>query len=159
MNLLPRSAGRVRALPALIVAASVQTAFAATALDINAPDVVVSATRFADSYLDKPVNISVIDRVTIEQSTAKTLPDLLATQAGVDVRDFYGNAAAGATVDLRGFGANAAQNTLILVDGRPITDIDISGVQWSSLPLANIERVESFVAAAACITAAVPAAA
>ena len=142
MNLLPRSAGRVRALPALIVAASVQTAFAATALDINAPDVVVSATRFADSYLDKPVNISVIDRVTIEQSTAKTLPDLLATQAGVDVRDFYGNAAAGATVDLRGFGANAAQNTLILVDGRPITDIDLSGVQWSSLPLANIERVE-----------------
>lgn len=142
MNLPSHGVQRRHAYPLLILAVASQAAVAAPPLDLDAPGVVVSATRFNDSYLDKPVNISVIDRKAIDQTTARTLPDLLATQAGIDIRDFYGNAAAGATVDLRGFGASAAQNTLILVDGRRVTDIDFSGVQWSSLPLANIERIE-----------------
>jgi len=104
--------------------------------------VIVTATRFEDRYLDKPVNVTVITAEDIQQSTAKTVPDLLSEQAGIFIHDFFGNNAATTTVDLRGFGITGAQNTLILVDGRRLADNDLSGVQWSGVPLAAIERIE-----------------
>jgi iron complex outermembrane receptor protein len=104
--------------------------------------VIVTATRFEERYLDKPVNVTVITAEDIRQSPAKTVPDLLSEQAGIFVHDFFGNNAATTTVDLRGFGITGAQNTLILLDGRRIVDADLSGVQWSGVPLAAIERIE-----------------
>ncbi|OGA22184.1 MAG: hypothetical protein A3I02_06365 [Betaproteobacteria bacterium RIFCSPLOWO2_02_FULL_67_26] len=104
--------------------------------------VIVTATRFEEAYLDRPVNATVITAEDIQRSTAKTVPDLLAEQAGIAIHDFFGNNAATATVDLRGFGITGTQNTLILLDGRRIVDIDLSGVQWSGIPLAAIERIE-----------------
>ena len=105
-------------------------------------EMVVTATRFKDSPTDQPLNVQVISRAEIQQSSARTLPELLALQAGIAMRDYYGNNAAGSTVDVRGFGASAGQNTLILLDGRRITDIDLSGVQWAAIPFSAIERIE-----------------
>ena len=107
-----------------------------------ADEVVVTATRFSDKYADTPVNVTVITADDIRNSTAKTLPDLLSEQAGITVHDFFGNNAATTTIDMRGFGVTGGQNTLILVDGRRLVDIDLSGVQWSSIPFAAIERIE-----------------
>ena len=104
--------------------------------------VIVTATRFEDRYLDKPVNATVITAEDIRKSTAKTVPDLLSEQAGVVIHDFFGNNAAATSVDLRGFGVTGTQNTLILLDGRRVSDNDLSGVQWSAIPLAAIERIE-----------------
>ncbi len=105
-------------------------------------EVVVTATRFEDKSVDKPVNVTIISKAAIQQSSARTLPELLSTEAGISMRDLFGNNAASSTVDMRGFGAAAAQNTLILLDGRRITDPDLSGVQWSSVPFSVIERIE-----------------
>ena len=107
-----------------------------------ADEVVVTATRFADKYIDTPVNVTVITADNIRNSTAKTLPELLSEQAGITIHDFFGNNAATTTVDMRGFGVTGGQNTLILLDGRRLGDIDLSGVQWSSIPFAAIERIE-----------------
>jgi iron complex outermembrane recepter protein len=104
--------------------------------------VIVTATRFEERYLDKPVNATVITAEDIKRSTAKTVPDLLSQQAGIVIHDFFGNNAATTTVDLRGFGITGTQNTLILLDGRRLADNDLSGVQWSAIPLAAIERIE-----------------
>src|SRR5262249_24705959 len=101
-----------------------------------------TATRFEEPYLDRPVNVTVIGAQDIQSSTAKTVPDLLSEQAGIVIHDFFGNNAATTTVDLRGFGITGGQNTLILVDGRRFGDIDLSGVQWSAVPLGAIERIE-----------------
>ena len=106
------------------------------------PEVVVSATRFETPLNELAINASIITKEDIERSTARNLPDLLRSRAGIMTRDLFGNNGASATVDLRGFGANGAENTLILVDGRRLTDVDRSGVQWSSVPLEMIERVE-----------------
>lgn len=105
-------------------------------------EVVVTATRFEDKLTNNPVNVTVITRKDIRQSSARTLPELLSTQAGISTRDLFGNNAASASVDMRGFGAASGQNTLILLDGRRITDPDLSGVQWSAIPFAAIERIE-----------------
>ncbi len=105
-------------------------------------EVVVTATRFKERIDDKPVNMTVITGEDIRRSAAKTVPDLLSEQAGIQIHDFFGNNATTTTVDLRGFGINGTQNTLILVDGRRVGDIDLSGVQWAAFPLSNVERIE-----------------
>jgi iron complex outermembrane receptor protein len=105
-------------------------------------EVVVTATRFRDRYLDTPVNMTVIGAEDIRRSAGKTVADILSEQAGIAIRDLFGNNAASTTVDLRGFGASGAQNTLILLDGRRVTDVDLSGVQWSAVPLTAVERIE-----------------
>lgn len=70
------------------------------------------------------------------------MPELLATEAGVQSRSLYGNHGARATVDLRGFGATAKQNILILLDGRRLNDIDNAAIDFTAVPLENIERIE-----------------
>lgn len=105
-------------------------------------EVVVTATRFDDSSTAKPINVTVITREDMQQSSARTLPELFSAQAGIVMRDIFGNNAASTAVDMRGFGAAAGQNTLILLDGRRISDPDMSGVQWAAIPLSAIERIE-----------------
>ncbi|MBI2297080.1 MAG: TonB-dependent receptor [Betaproteobacteria bacterium] len=127
---------------AAVLSAAACWAFAAErAVTVGEP-VIVTATRFEDRYLDKPVNVTIITAEDIQNSTARTVPDLLSEKAGIAIHDFFGNNAATTTVDLRGFGITGAQNTLILVDGRRFGDIDLSGMQWSAIPLAAIERIE-----------------
>lgn len=117
------------------------TAFA-QAENSSLDEVVVTASRFKEPVTTKPINMTVISRADIMQSSARTVPELLAAQAGISMRDFFGNNAASTSVDMRSFGAAAGQNTLILLDGRRITDPDMSGVQWSAIPFAAIERIE-----------------
>ncbi len=128
---------------ALLCVASVPGYAAETAAQAGelAP-VVVTASRFKDRVDDKPVNMTVITGENIRRSAAKTVPDILSEQAGIQIHDFFGNNATSTTVDLRGFGITGTQNTLILVDGRRIADNDLSGVQWSAFPLADVERIE-----------------
>ena len=104
--------------------------------------VIVNATRFPEDAARFPASVTVLTAEDIRDSAARTLPELLSEQVGLTLKDFYGNNAAATSVDLRGFGATATQNTLILVDGRRVTDVDLSGVQWSAIPLASVERIE-----------------
>jgi iron complex outermembrane receptor protein len=104
--------------------------------------VVINATRFPEEARRLPASVTVLSAEDIQKSAARTLPELLSEQAGLTMKDFYGNNAAATAVDLRGFGATATQNTLVLVDGRRITDPDLSGVQWAAIPLAAVERIE-----------------
>lgn len=103
--------------------------------------VVVTATRL-DDVANLPASISVITAGEIRRSPAKTLPELLSLEAGVFNRDLYGNQAARGKIDMRGFGAASSENVLILLDGRRLNDIDMSSVDFTSIPLGMIERVE-----------------
>ena len=60
---------------------------------------------------------------------------------GVVVRDFYGTGKT-ASVDIRGFGETAPLNVLVLVDGRRVNEIDLSGTDWTQIPIDQIERIE-----------------
>lgn len=104
--------------------------------------VVITAPRFPEDSRRLPASVTVLTEADLARSTARTLPELLGAEVGLAMRDLYGNNAAITAIDMRGYGATAAQNTLILVDGRRLNDFDLSGVQWSSIPLAAIERIE-----------------
>ncbi len=62
----------------------------------------------------------------------------------MQLTSLYGVTANGAktSVDLRGFGAFATSNTLILVNGRRLNDVDMAQVDLSTIPLQSIERIE-----------------
>ena len=104
--------------------------------------VVVTATRFTAADPSVAANISLITRQDIRNTPAQNLPDVLATRAGVDVRQLGGAMGRDATVDIRGFGATATSNTLILVDGLRVNPVDLGSIIWSSIPLESVERIE-----------------
>jgi iron complex outermembrane receptor protein len=104
-------------------------------------EVVVTATRDRREIRKVPANVTVVTEEDIKNSNAKTVLDLLRSEEGVVVRDLLGNGKT-AQVDLRGFGETGPFNTLVLVDGRRINEIDLSGVDWAQIPLEQIERIE-----------------
>lgn len=118
--------------------------FAATPLVQAATDsldeVVVTATRFPAAAESSSVNVTVITADDIEKSAARTLPALLAQHAGIHVRSEDGTP--DMSIDLRGFGMTGNQNTLVLLDGQQLNDIDLTSIRWSAIPLASIERIE-----------------
>ena len=103
--------------------------------------VVVTGTRTERVAERIPANITVINDEDIKNSNAKNVVDLLKTEEGIVVRDLLGNGK-NAQVDLRGYGETAAYNTLVLVDGRRVNEIDLSGVDWTQIPMEQIERIE-----------------
>ncbi|MFC1811832.1 TonB-dependent receptor [Thermodesulfobacteriota bacterium] len=105
------------------------------------PEVVVTATRTEQEVQKIPANVSIITSKDIENSSAKTVPDLLRYEEGITVSDTLGNGKF-VNVDIRGYGETGSYNTLVLVDGRRVNDIDLRGVDWTQIPLEHIERIE-----------------
>jgi len=103
--------------------------------------VVVTATRTEIEKQVVPANVSIIESKQIEQSGARSVVELLRSQEGLAVRDLLGNGKS-AAVDLRGFGESGPYNTLVLVDGRRVNEMDLSGVDWTQVPVDQIERIE-----------------
>ncbi len=100
-------------------------------------DVVVTATRFPQPATP---GITVIGAAQIAASPASTLPELLAEEAGVHIRNADGSP--DDSIDLRGFGASGNQNTLVLLDGQPLNEIELTDIPWSSIPKDSIQRIE-----------------
>lgn len=108
---------------------------------VQMDEVVVTASRYPEETSRIPANVSVITEKDIKNSTALTIPELLSSQAGIQVTDITGNRRS-YLVDLRGFGDTSGQNTLILVDGRRVTEADLSGTDWFQIPLDRVRKIE-----------------
>jgi iron complex outermembrane receptor protein len=86
---------------------------------------------------------SVITADDIARSPANTVQEVIAQTPGVQLTSLYGGVNGVKTsVDLRGFGAFATSNTLLLINGRRVNDIDMQGVDFSTIPRDSIERIE-----------------
>ena len=104
---------------------------------------IVNGTRLDQNNIeDLPLNISVITAEEIKLSPAKTLPELLSQEPGIQKSSQFGNHAVRSDIDIRGFGARGTQNTLILLDGKRLNDNDQSTINFSAIPMENIERIE-----------------
>jgi iron complex outermembrane receptor protein len=86
---------------------------------------------------------SVITAEDIQRSPGTTIQDVLTQEVGIQTSGLSsGKNGAGTAIDMRGFGATASNNTLVLLNGRRLTDIDQSGVDLSTIPRDSIERIE-----------------
>ena len=86
---------------------------------------------------------TVITAEEIAHSPAQTLQEIIAQTPGVQLTSLFGGVnGAKTSVDLRGFGAFATSNVLVLINGRRLNDIDMAGVDFSTIPRDSIERIE-----------------
>jgi iron complex outermembrane receptor protein len=109
--------------------------------EIDLDKIVVTPYRYDESLANTPASVSVIDADEISESQASTTVGLLSELPGVVVRDWSGNGSK-ATVDIRGFGEQAGLNVLVLINGRRVNEIDLSGTDWTQIPIDQIERIE-----------------
>src|SRR3989304_2806469 len=111
----------------------------AKAEEVATEEIVITAFKAAEEVEKIPANVTIITGEQIKESTAATVGELLKGEEGLVVRDIYGTGAK-TSVDMRGFAFGL--NTVVLVDGRKVNEIDLSGVDWNLIPLENIERIE-----------------
>ena len=97
----------------------------------------VSALRLETSSKNLTARIQVIDQTDIKQSGAVDLVELLRREANLQVRSTSGNSAR-STVSMGGFGENGGLRTLVLLDGHRLNAIDMSAINWYSIPLALV---------------------
>ena len=88
-------------------------------------------------------SISVITAEDIARSPAQTVQEIIAQTPGVQLTSLFGGVnGVNTNVDIRGFGAFATSNTLLLINGRRVNDVDQQGVNFSTIPRDSIERIE-----------------
>ncbi|MFN7694923.1 MAG: TonB-dependent receptor domain-containing protein [Burkholderiales bacterium] len=83
-------------------------------------------------------DVSVLTRTDIEAAGGRTLAELLAREAGVQVWS-NGGLGKAASVSMRGM---ESRHTLLLVDGVPMGSATLGTPSWDNLPLDAIERIE-----------------
>ncbi len=107
----------------------------------NLEEVVVTATKTAQSIRNIPASVTVINREAIEKSNATTVDQLLTEVPGVYAARM--DVAAPnriAQTYTRGMSGNG--RTLVLIDGVPM-NVQFDGqVDWSQLTTRDVERVE-----------------
>lgn len=86
---------------------------------------------------------TVITAQDIARSPTQTIQEIIAQTPGVQLTTLYGGVNGAQTnVDVRGFGAFGTANTLVLINGRRLNDVDLAGVDLSTIPRDSIERIE-----------------
>lgn len=108
-------------------------------------EVVVSASKIAQSTLEAPANVSVITAGEIEKTNDQRLGDTLnAKVPGLYLRGgALGNARPGATMlsSMRGQGGTLTK-LAVLVDGMNMVDAYSGQINWSMVSMDDVERVE-----------------
>ena len=107
----------------------------------NLPEIFVTNTRTNVGLAGSSTKIYSQDYIL--NSTATNLAELMGNIAGIQYRDLFGGAGQiNATIDMRGFGAAGKANTLIMINGRKLNDLDMGGLSWDLIPAETIEKIE-----------------
>lgn len=104
-------------------------------------EIVVTASRIEESIKNVPRNVTVISSGDIEQAPSNNIVDLIARESGINLRSFFGNDKQ-AVIDIRGMGDTAPSNVIVMVDGVRLNSPDLTGSDFSSIPLDQVERIE-----------------
>lgn len=108
--------------------------------DSTIPPITVKASHPATRSLTSGPS-TVISSQALSASGATTLSQALHHLGGVQQQDTTGNGSQ-VMLSMRGFGANASSNTLLLVNGIPITNPDLAPPNLNAIPLNEIEYIE-----------------
>jgi vitamin B12 transporter len=123
---------------ACTLALSLAASSLAWAQPATLPATVVTATRI-DTRSDELVSeVHVIERAAIEASSARTLPEILAREAGLQATA-NGGPGQLSSVLVRG---GDARHTILLIDGVRYGSATAGTPIWETLPVEAIERIE-----------------
>jgi iron complex outermembrane receptor protein len=102
--------------------------------------VVVTADRTETEETKTSAMVTIITAEEIADSGAADIPALLEALPGVQFRSYSGPAEA--QISMGGFGENSFGRVVVLVNGRRLNNPDMSGINWQSIPVDSIERIE-----------------
>jgi vitamin B12 transporter len=102
------------------------------------PETVVTATRIATRADALTSEVVVVDREAIERSAGRTLPEVLARTASVQVTSNGGRGKA-SSIFIRG---TEARHTILLIDGVRYGSATLGTPAWDNIPVDMIERIE-----------------
>ena len=136
--------------PAATPSPAAATAGAQTPVPPPAPDlslkesVEVTGTRGLIESGKSPVSSSVVTRRDIESRNVRTVEQAVNALEGVAAYRTRGVADNGAGIGMRGFsGRSSGQSrVLVLLDGQPINDAYLGAVDWATVPIDEVDRVE-----------------
>ncbi|MDD5405580.1 MAG: TonB-dependent receptor [Sulfurovaceae bacterium] len=114
----------------------------AMAENIDLGDMSVTATKTEQSTLKSPASISVVNKEKIEEKSVLRADEAIKEVAGVYVRadgDHTPNSWSN-SVTLRGI--PMYYRTAVLIDGISLNNAFSSGVNWSNIPVDDIEKIE-----------------
>lgn len=103
-----------------------------------AGDVVVTATRSSIQAKDSPSPVQVLTAQDIQRTNGNSIADVLRSSTSVFLKD-RGPDASLKTISLRGA---ASEHILVLVDGVRMNNFQNGSVDFSLLPMQNIDRIE-----------------
>ncbi len=90
-------------------------------------------------------NIILTKKDLIKYSNS-SINEIIDKEAGIKNRSIYGNNSSGSksTIDIRGMGAQAKSNVLILINGQRLNNIDMSEIDFPSVPIESIDKIEIY---------------
>ena len=107
--------------------------------EVKLEETVITTENFETSVQETPKNITIVTSEEIANKGANTVAEALKGVPGINISTLDGGEA---TIDLRGYGATGSQNTLILIDGIPMNNIQGSGYYTSLIPVEMIDKIE-----------------
>lgn len=99
---------------------------------------VISTENFETSVLDTAKNVTIVTQEDIQNKGASTVEEALRGVPGLDIRSMDGS---DPVFDMRGSGATAGSNTLVLLDGVPLNNIE-GRYFTSQIPVDQIDKIE-----------------
>jgi len=107
-------------------------------------EIVVTGSRTARDIRHTPGRIDIITPVMLKNNPALSADDIFSMLSGVNTTRSNGISEMHTNVSIRGLSGNEQGRTLVLFDGIPINTSDEGSVNWNSLHINNIQRIEVF---------------
>lgn len=104
------------------------------AADYTLDEVVVTATKLPESPEKVPASVSIVTEKEIKDRHFTSVAQTLGQLPGV-----YLSPIADGGISMRGYGST---DLLVMVDGQPVNSSWNGGVDWTMIPVDNIEKIE-----------------
>ncbi len=121
--------------------------------EVHLPAMVVTATRTAKSVEDAPASVTVFEQERIELRHVERVGDILKEAPGLYL---WGSSLGSSTptaargrISMRGIPGSA--RTLVLIDNQPLNDAYLGNVNWSSIFMEDVDRIEVLPGAASAL--------
>ncbi len=118
--------------------------------NITLEPITITPLRIERRLSEVSSSVSIVKEQEIKETNAKNVPDLLRHLEGVYMYDASGVGTVG-RINMRGFWGGMSTHQLILVDGIPQNKGKSKLIDWSLIPLDNIEKIEIVRGPASCL--------
>ena len=108
-------------------------------------EITVTASKLINNSMTGSSTI-ILSKNDIQKYPGASLPEIISKVPGISFKDLYGTTGFGSyqTIDVRGFADTSSSNTLILLNGHKLSNIDLSpgDTDLVNIPVNSIERIE-----------------